>query len=94
MATATIDKSMGYKEVEMVDGQSNPRIELEAVRLAVEWKNLFAHELRLAAQQLAKGSDLVTANHYRQAMPEAVSRVLDAATTRSVESHNAQRRVA
>ncbi len=78
----------------MVDGQSSPRIEVEAARLAVEWKNLFANELKLAAQQLAKGSDLVTADHYRQAMPEAVSRVLNAAKTTLVESRNVQRRVA
>jgi hypothetical protein len=83
-----------YMEVEMVDGQSSPRIELEAARLAIEWKNLFAIELKLAAQQLAKGSDLVTANHYRQALPDAVSKVLHAAKTKMVESQNDQRRVA
>ena len=77
-----------------MEQRSSPRIDVGAARLAVEWKNLFAHELKLAAQRLAAGSDLVTANHYRRAMPEAVSRVLDAATTSPVESHNAQRRVA
>ena len=78
----------------MADGQPNPRIEVEAARLAVEWKTLFATELKSAAQQLAKGSDLVTADHYRQAIPEAVSRVLHAVKTESVESANVQRRVA
>lgn len=78
----------------MVDSQSSPRIEVEAARLAVEWKNLFASELKLAARQLAKGSDLVTANHYRQAMPDAVSKVLHAAKTTLVESRNVPRRVA
>ncbi len=85
---------MGCLEVKIVEGRSSPRIDVEAVRLAVEWKNLFAHELKLAAQRLAAGCDLVTANHYRQAMPEAVSRVMHAAAATSVESHNAQRRVA
>ncbi len=65
----------------MADSKSGPRIELEAARLAVEWKNLFAAELKSAAQQLASGSDLVTANHYRQALPNALSRVLHAAKT-------------
>lgn len=78
----------------MADGQPNLMIEVEAARMAVEWKNLFATELKLAAQQLAKGSDLVTANHYRQAIPDAVSRVLHAAKTESGEFANVQRRVA
>ena len=30
-------------------------VELEAARLAIEWKHLFASELRLAAQRLARG---------------------------------------
>ncbi len=78
----------------MADGQSNQRIEVEAVRMAVQWKSLFATELQLAAQQLAKGSDLVTVDHYRQAIPEAVSKVLQLAKTESVESAHVQRRVA
>ena len=78
----------------MADGQPNPRIEVTAARMAVEWKNLLGAELKLAAQQLAKGSDLVTVDHYRQAIPDAVSRVLHAAQTESVESANVQRRVA
>jgi len=78
----------------MADGQPSPRIEVEAERVAVEWENLFATELKSAAQQLAAGSDLVTADHYRRAIPDAVSRVLHAANTESVESANVQRRVA
>ena len=78
----------------MADGQPNPRIEVEAARMAVQWKSLFATELRLAAQQLAEGSDLVTVDHYRQALPDAISRVLHAVKTQSVESANVQRRVA
>jgi hypothetical protein len=78
----------------MADGQLSPRIEVEAARMAVRWKSLFATELRLAAQQLAKGSDLVTVDHYRQAVPHAVSRVLHTASTESVESANVPRRVA
>lgn len=78
----------------MADGQPSPRIAVEAARMAVEWKNLFATELKSAAQQLADGSDLITADHYRQAIPDAVSRVLQAVKTESAESTNAQRRVA
>jgi hypothetical protein len=81
-------------EIEMMDGQSSPRIELAAARLAIEWEHLFATELKLAAQQLAKDCDLVTADHYRQAVPDAVSKVLHAAKTTLIESRNAQRRVA
>ena len=78
----------------MGDGQPNPRIEVQAARMAVEWKNLFAAELKSAAQQLAKGSDLVTVEHYRQAIPKAVSRVSQAAQTESLESADVQRRIA
>ena len=78
----------------MIDGQSNPKIEVEAARMAIEWKNLFATELQLAAQQLAKGSELVTAEHYWQALPTATSRVLHVVKTHSTESANVQRRIA
>ena len=78
----------------MADDQPSPRIAVEAERLAVEWEDLFATELKSAAQQLADGSDLVTADHYRRAIPDAVSRVLHAAKIESAESTNAQRRVA
>lgn len=78
----------------MVEGPSIPRIELEAARLAVEWKNLFATELTLAAKQVAQGSDLITADHYRQAVSTAISRVSQAIRTQSVESAHVQRRVA
>ena len=78
----------------MADGQPSPRIEVEAARMAVQWKSLFATELRLVAQQLAEGSDLVTVDHYRQALPDAISRVLHAAKTESIESADIQRRVA
>ena len=77
----------------MADGQPNPRIGVEAARMAVQWKNLFAAELQLAAQGLARGSDLVTADHYRRAIPDAVSRLLHAAKTEG-GSANVQRRVA
>ena len=78
----------------MADRQSKPRVELEAARLAIEWEDIFATELKSAAERLAKGCDLITANHYRQALPDAVSRVLHATDTKLVESRNAQRRVA
>ena len=78
----------------MMDGQSKPRIEMEAARMAVEWKNLFAVELKSAAHYLAMGSDLVTKDHYRQAAPIAVSRLLQAVQEEPVESTNVKRRIA
>ncbi len=77
-----------------MEGQSSLRIQVEAARLAVEWKDLFATELKVAAQRLANGADLVTANHYRQAVPDAVSKVLHVAKIPLGESCNVQRRVA
>ena len=81
-------------EVEMVDGRSNLKIEVDAARIAIEWKNLFATELRLAARQLAKDSDLVTMEHYRQALPTATSRLLQIARTEATGSAHVQRRIA
>lgn len=78
----------------MAGGQPKPRIDLKAAQMAVQWKHLFATELKSAAEELATGSHLVTVEHYRQALPEAISRVLRAAETESVESADAQRRVA
>lgn len=78
----------------MVESRSIPRVELEAARLAVEWKNLFATELAIAAKQVAQGSDLITTDHYRQAVSTAISRVSQAIRTQSVETSHAQRRVA
>ena len=77
----------------MADSQPNPRIGVEAARMAVEWKNLFARELQSAAQGLARGAELITVEHYRQAIPDAVSKVLHAAKTEG-NSANVQRRVA
>lgn len=79
----------------MADGQGNPRIEVEAARMAVQWKNLFATELKSAAQQLANGSDLVTADHYRQAIWEEIAgRLLpidgDAAWSREKDARRLQ----
>ena len=78
----------------MEGGQPEPRIDLKAAQMAVQWENLFGTELKLAAERLAKHSSLVTVEHYRQALPEAISRVLHAAETESIESADAQRRVA
>jgi hypothetical protein len=83
-----------YTEVERMDSQASPRIEAEAARLAIEWGDLFSTELKLAAQRLAKDSNLVTANHYRQALPDAISSVFLSVKTNLVESHNDQRQVA
>jgi hypothetical protein len=78
----------------MGDGGPNPVIELEAARIAIEWKSLFASELRVAARQLAKGSPRVTAEHYRQALPVAVAKVLQAVNTCSTGSRDARCRIA
>ncbi len=78
----------------MTDSQSEPRIEVGAARMAVEWKNLFAAELKSVAQHLAMGSDVVTKEHYLQAMPIAVSKVLQAVQEEAIGSANAKRRIA
>lgn len=59
-----------------MDRRSNARIEVNAARLAVEWKNLFAAELKRAAQDMAQGAEVVTVEHFRLAVPLAVSKVL------------------
>ncbi|MEE8452487.1 MAG: hypothetical protein V3R99_11255 [Thermoguttaceae bacterium] len=78
----------------MIGTQSNGRIEFEAARMAIEWKNLFAKELQFAALQLAKDSQVVTAEHLLQALPIATSRVLHTVNKHSAESDNARRRIA
>jgi hypothetical protein len=78
----------------MAAAQSDPRIELQAARAAVEWKNLFAEELDVAARQIANGAELVTAEHYRQALPIATSRILDAIESHRNKSSNVQQRAA
>jgi len=69
-------------------------VDLEAARLVVEWKELFAVELRLAAQRLATGTELVTADHYRCALVPATANVLQAINTYSGESVDVRRRIA
>lgn len=69
-------------------------VELEAARLAIEWKHLFATELRIAAQQLAIGAQCVTADEYRRALATATQRVLDTVNTRQIEPANVRRRSA
>lgn len=59
-----------------MDSRSNARIEVEAARMAVELKHLFAAELQRAAQEMAQDAELVTVEHFRRAVPLAVSRVL------------------
>jgi hypothetical protein len=83
-----------YTEVEKVDGQWSPKAEVEAARLVIEWKNLFARQLHSAARQLARGTELVTAEHYRQALPGATSKMLEAVKTHSTEGANVQRLIA
>jgi hypothetical protein len=78
----------------MADDQSAPRIELEAARLADEWEDIFAAELKSAAERIAIGSAVITADHYCQAAPAAVARVLQAVQSQTVESANVHRRIA
>jgi hypothetical protein len=69
-------------------------VELEAARLAIEWKHLFATELRIAAQHQAKGAECVTADDYRRALTTATQRVLDTVNTRRIEPADVHRRSA
>jgi hypothetical protein len=69
-------------------------VDLEAARLAVQWKELFAAELRLAAQRLAAGTELVTADHYRRALASATVNILQTVNTCSGESVDVRRRIA
>jgi Fe2+ or Zn2+ uptake regulation protein len=69
-------------------------VELEAVRLAIEWKHLFATELRLAAQRLAVGAKVVSADQYRRALATALERVLENANSPRVEPADVYRRIA
>ncbi len=78
----------------MADDQSSPRIELEAAHLVVEWKHLFAMELKSTAERIANGAAVITVDHYCQAVPAAVSAVLQAVKTKTDESANAHRRIA
>ena len=78
----------------MVDDHSNPRTELAAAHLAIEWKHLFATELKSAAEQIAEGSAVITADHYCQALPVAVSAIARAVKMQTDESANARRKIA
>ena len=69
-------------------------VELEAARLAIEWKHLFATELRLAAQRLALGAKVVTSDQYRCALATALERVLENANKPRVEPADVHRRIA
>jgi len=78
----------------MAGSQSDPRIELRAAKIAIKWMNAFAAELDTAARHAAANSDLVSEEHYRQALPIAIARLLAAIETNRTESSNAQQRVA
>lgn len=73
---------------------ANLPVDLEAARLAVEWKHLFATELRLAAQRLATGATTVTADQYRRALATAAERVLEKANSCRIEPADVHRRIA
>ena len=76
------------------DRCSDLPVDVEAARLAVEWKELFAAELRLAARRLATGAELVTADHYRRALASATVSVLHTVNTHCMESADVERRIA
>ena len=62
--------------------------------MLIEWKSLFAKELRLKARELAEDSPLVTKEHLLQALPTALSNVLLAVTNHAQESADVTGRVA
>lgn len=76
----------------MPDGMSRLEVDVEAARLAIEWKYLFATELQRVARHLAQESGSVTVEHYRQALEPAVARLLEAVHKRATESSHAERR--
>jgi len=77
-----------------MDRPENPKIELEAAQIAIEWKNLFATELQALARQLAEGCEFVTAEHLRRALPTVTANLVQAVRTHSSPSANVQRRIA
>ena len=84
-----------FTEVEMdTERCSDLPIEVEAARLAVEWKGLFAKELRRAAQELAAGATIVTPNHYRRALVSATVSVMESADSPCNVSTYVDRRIA
>lgn len=77
-----------------MNSKSSPKIELQAIRMAIEWKNAFAMELQSAAQEAAEDCDVITVEHYRQALPIAASRVLGVIGIDAVETGITGRRFA
>lgn len=69
-------------------------VELEAARLAIEWKQLFAAELHAAAQRLAIGAESVTAVQYRRALATATERLLEKVNAPQIGPADARRRIA
>ena len=58
--------------------QSSPQIDLDAAQLSNRWRLMFATELRATALELARGATSVTVEHYHEALPIAMSKVLHA----------------
>ena len=69
-------------------------VDVDAVHLAIEWKALFASELRMAAESLAVGAESVTADHYKRALAPATAKVLNAISAHSTAPADECRRVA
>ncbi len=79
----------------MESQEANLSIEVSAALLAIEWKDLFGRELKLAAIQVAQGADRLTSEHYRQAAPTALAKVLKTiSNSPSDSSSDVKRRVA
>lgn len=60
----------------MTANAQNQRISREAAMLAIEWKAKFASELQNFALRAGQDSDIVTAEHFREAIPEALQAML------------------
>lgn len=78
----------------MVEGHTSPKTEVAAARLAIEWQYLFAAELRQAAKEAARGSHVITVDHYHKAFPVAVSSIVDAITGQLSETADEHRKIA
>ena len=78
----------------MAREESGLRTELVAAKAAINWTNRFAELLHGAARQAAKDSELVTIEHYKQALPIAASRMMAAIEPDDVESADAESQAA
>ncbi len=71
---------------------STLQIELNAAHALVNWKHLFAMEVREQAKHLVADSDLISLTHYQQAAKIALGKLSEA--IENGEANNGQRKVA